>query len=276
MSIVTLTTDFGLKDGNVGVMKGIIWKLAPRAHIADLSHQISPQNIAEAALILSRSAPYFPQDSVHIVVVDPGVGTQRRPIAGRIGEQLFVGPDNGFLTPLLENAEQQNLYTEFIHLNRPQFWLPDVSHVFHGRDIFAPAGGHLASGTPLLALGSQITDLVRLPMPRPQQLPDGYQGEIIHIDHFGNLSTNLRQADLAGHTRLSIQLRGVEIPGLYHTFGELPPGSLMALIGSTGSLIISLVNGSAAQALSAQLGDPLTVTLLPKLSPSNDPESAHE
>lgn len=267
MSIVTLTTDFGLKDGNVGVMKGIIWNLAPRAHIADLSHQISPQNIAEAALILSRSTPYFPQDSVHIVVVDPGVGTTRRPIAGRIGEQLFVGPDNGFLTPLLENAEQQNLYTEFIHLNRPQFWLPDVSHVFHGRDIFAPVGGHLASGTPLLALGSKITDLVRLPMPRPQQLPDGFQGEIIHIDHFGNLSTNLRQTDLAGHTRLSIQLRGVEIPGLYQTFGELPAGSLMALIGSTGSLIISVVNGNAAQALGAQLGDPLKVILLPRHSP---------
>ncbi|HWQ83344.1 MAG TPA: SAM-dependent chlorinase/fluorinase, partial [Anaerolineales bacterium] len=245
MSIVTLTTDFGLKDGNVGVMKGVIWKLAPRAHIADLSHQINPQNIAEAALILSRSAPYFPSDTVHIVVVDPGVGTARRPIAARIDEQLFVGPDNGFLTPLLERAEQENLFAEIIHINRPQFWLPAVSHVFHGRDIFAPVGGHLASGTPLLALGNKITDLVRLPLSHPQQFSGGYQGEIIHIDHFGNLSTNLRVADLAGHTSLSIQLRGAEIPGLYHTFGELPPGSLMALIGSTGSLIISVVNGSA-------------------------------
>lgn len=264
MSIVTLTTDFGLKDGNVGVMKGIIWNLAPRAHIADLSHQISPQNIAEAALILSRSAPYFPPDTVHIVVVDPGVGTSRRPIAARIGEQLFVGPDNGFLTLLLEHAEQVHLDTEFIHLNRPQFWLPDISHVFHGRDIFAPVGGHLASGTPLLALGSSITDLVRLPMARPQPIPEGYQGEIIHVDHFGNLSTNLRLTDLAGRTSLSIQLRGREIPGLYDTFGELPPGSLMALIGSTGSLIVSEVNGSAAQTLGAQPGDPLIVTFLPE------------
>lgn len=264
MSIVTLTTDFGLKDGNVGVMKGIIWNLAPRAHIADLSHQISPQNIAEAALILSRSATYFPPDTVHVVVVDPGVGTSRRPIAARIDEQLFVGPDNGFLTLLLEHAEQANLYTEFIHLNRPQFWLPNISHVFHGRDIFAPVGGHLASGTPLLALGSSITELVRLPMARPRPIPGGYEGEIIHIDHFGNLSTNLRLADLAGHNSLSIQLRGTQVPGLYQTFGELPPGSLMALIGSTGSLIISLVNGSAAQALGAQTGDPLTVTFLPE------------
>jgi S-adenosylmethionine hydrolase len=274
VSIVTLTTDFGLKDGNVGVMKGIIWNLAPRAHIADLSHQIGPQNIAEAALILARSAPYFPSDTVHIVVVDPGVGTSRRPIAARIGEQLFVGPDNGFLTLLLEPAEQPDLSAEFIHLDRPQFWLPDVSHVFHGRDIFAPVGGHLASGTPLLALGSTISDLVRLPLARPQPFLGGYRGEVIHIDHFGNLSTNLRLADLDGHSSLTIQIRGTEIPGLYHTFGELPPGSLMALIGSTGSLIISLVNGSAAHALGAQLGDPLTVTFLPETEPPSNPPAA--
>ena len=261
MSIVTLTTDFGLKDGNVGVMKGIIWRLAPRAHIVDLSHQIGPQNIAEASLILARSAPYFPPDTVHIVVVDPGVGTSRKPIAARIDEQLFVGPDNGFITPMLERAEHENLYAEFIHLDRPQFWLADVSHVFHGRDIFAPVGGHLASGTPLLALGSSITNLVRLPQSRPQPVPGGFLGEVIHVDHFGNLSTNLRAGDLGEHTSLSIHLRGTDIPGLYQTFGDLPPGSLMALIGSTGSLIISLVNGSAAQAIGAQIGDPVQVTL---------------
>jgi S-adenosylmethionine hydrolase len=260
VSIVTLTTDFGLKDGNVGVMKGVIWRIAPRAHIADLSHQITPQNIAEAALVLARSAPYFPQDAVHIVVVDPGVGTPRRPIAARIGEQQFVGPDNGFLTPLLEQAEKEHLDTEFIHLNRPQFWLPAVSHVFHGRDIFAPVGGHLASGMPLLALGSRITDPLRLSLPRPQEITGGWLGQIIHIDHFGNLSTNLRAEDLGDCSSLTIQLRDVEIPGLFHTFGELPPGSLMALLGSTGSLIISQVNGSAALTLGAQVGDPVQVT----------------
>jgi len=268
VSIVTLTTDFGLKDGNVGVMKGVILSLAPHANIVDLSHQISPQNIPEAALILARSAPYFPTHTVHVVVVDPGVGTARRPIAARIGEQLFVGPDNGFLTLLLEQAEQADQSFEFVHLNRPQYWLSQVSHVFHGRDIFAPVSGYLASGAPLLALGSPIADPVRLPLARPQPIPGGYRGEIIHIDHFGNLSTNLRLPDLAGHTSLSIELRGTKIPGLYRAFGELPPGSLMALIGSTDSLIISLVNGSAAQALSAQPGDPLTVTFLPEPGPS--------
>jgi S-adenosyl-L-methionine hydrolase (adenosine-forming) len=259
MSIITLMTDFGLKDGNVGVMKGVIWGIAPRTQIADISHLISPQNIPEAALILARSAPYFPRGTVHVAVVDPGVGTARRPIAARIGEHTYVLPDNGLLTLVLEKADKERQQVEMVHLDRQKYRLPVVSHVFHGRDIFAPAAAHLAAGVPLSAMGSWITDPVRLELPRPQPTPSGLRGQIIHIDHFGNLSTNIHQEDLEGIQKLAVRLRGEEIPGLARTFGEHPEGTLVALYGSTGSLIVSVVNGSAAGRLGAQVGDEVDV-----------------
>jgi len=262
LSIVTLTTDFGLKDGNVGVMKGVIWRFAPQAQIVDLSHLISPQNISEAGLILFRSVPYFPPGTIHVAVVDPGVGTHRRPIAARLGEQYFVGPDNGVITRLLEWTERQGLPVTFVHLDRPQFWLPQVSQVFHGRDIFAPVAGRLASGTPIADLGTPVFDPVRLDIPQPIRIPSGWQAEIIHIDHFGNLATSLFQEHLAGVEHVTVCLRGVDVPGLVRTFGDRPPGELVALYGSTGSLIVSEVNGSAALRLGAQIGDPVEVVLL--------------
>jgi S-adenosylmethionine hydrolase len=261
LSFVTLTTDFGLKDGNVGVMKGVIWGIAPQAQIADLSHNISPQNVAEAALILLRSTPYFPPNSIHVVVVDPGVGTERRPIAARLGEQLYVAPDNGVLTMLLERAEAEGQTTQFVHLDKPQYWLTEISHVFHGRDIFAPAGGHLAAGVPLEALGSPINDPLRLALPRPQRTHDGWRGEVIHIDHFGNVSSNIRIEHLGQAPRAIVHVCGVEIHGMVKTFGERPSGELVALYGSTGNLIFSVVNGSAARRLGAKVGDPVEVIL---------------
>ena len=143
MSLITLLTDFGLKDGNVGVMKGVILGIAQDATIVDLSHHISPQNVHEAALILLRSVSYFPASTIHVVVVDPGVGTSRRPIAAQLGDQYFVGPDNGVITMLLDFTKKQGLTVKIFHLNQPQYWLAEVSNVFHGRDIFAPAAGHL-------------------------------------------------------------------------------------------------------------------------------------
>ncbi len=255
MSLITLMTDFGIKDGNVGVMKGVIWSLAPDARIADLSHHISPQNVREAALILARSAPYFPPETIHLVVVDPGVGTERRPLAARIGAHYFVGPDNGLLTLLLEREAD----TEFIHLDRPGYWLPDISSVFHGRDIFAPCAAHLARGVPLSELGSPIADPVRLDFPRPQDIPGGLRGEIIHIDHFGNLSTNIRREHLQGRMDLAVRCGAVEVQGLVRTFGERPPGELVSLYGSTGNLLLCVVNGSAAQRLGARPGDAVEV-----------------
>lgn len=261
MSFITLMTDFGIKDGNVGVMKGVIWGISPHAQIADLSHMIGPQNVAEAALILARSAQYFPSGTIHVVVVDPGVGTVRRPIAARLGYQFFVGPDNGLCTLLLEQAERENATIEFVHINRSRYWLPEVSYVFHGRDIFAPVAAHLSNGVPLVEVGSHIKDPVRLDLPRPQPIEGGWQGEVIHIDHFGNIATNLMRSQLGSLIQARVSLCGVEIDGLVNTFGERQPGELVVLFGSTGNLIVSVVNGSAAARLSPQIGDPVEVRI---------------
>lgn len=259
MSTITLLTDFGLKDGNVGVMKGVIWKIAPLAQIADLSHLIGPQNVQEAALIVARSAPYFPSGTVHVAVVDPGVGTERRPLAAHLGNQFFVGPDNGVFTLVLERAEKEGAPVQCIHLDRPEFWLPQVSHVFHGRDIFAPAAAHLAMGVPIAELGTLIADPLRLKLQQPVRRGKTWKGELIHVDHFGNLSRNLRLEHLGPIQAATVRLCGREINGLVRTFGERSPGELVALFGSTGNLIVSVVNGSAAGELGAHIGDEVEV-----------------
>lgn len=262
VTTISLMTDFGLRDGNVGVMKGVIWRIAPEARIADLSHLVDPQNIRQAALILGRTAPYFPDDSIHVVVVDPGVGTQRRAIAGRLGTQRFVGPDNGVISVLLGLAERRCLEVAFVHLDQSKYWLEEVSDVFHGRDIFSPVAAHLAAGVSLEQVGSPIQDVIRIELPRPVRMEGGYRGQVLAIDHFGNLSTNLTRKDLEGVRKLRLTLRGTEVTGLYRTFGELDPGQLMALFGSTGSLIVSEVNGSAAARLGAQVDDEVEVRIL--------------
>ena len=259
MAIITLMTDFGIKDGNVGVMKGVIWGICPQAQISDLSHMIGAQNVREASLILLRSAPYFPKDTVHVVVVDPGVGTARRPMAAKIGDWFYVGPDNGTITLLLDRAEKENWACQFVQLDRTNYWLPRVSYVFHGRDIFSPVGAHLANGVPLLDLGTEFTDPVRLQLPQPQQISHGWRGEIIHIDHFGNLASNIRVENLGDviqkKDKIIIKLDGVEIKGMVNTFGERAEGEVVALLGSTGNLIVSVVNGNAATKLSVKVGD---------------------
>ena len=265
MAIITLMTDFGIKDGNVGVMKGVIWNISPATQIADLSHMIGPQNIREAALILSRSAPYFPRGTIHMVVVDPGVGTARRPMAARIGEALYVGPDNGIITPLLERARAERQSCEFVQLDNPSYRLPKVSYVFHGRDIFAPAAGHLAGGVPLSSLGTSFKDPVEIPFPKPVRTSHGLRGEVIHIDHFGNIASNIRVEDLGDamsrKEQIVVKIAQAEIKGMVNTFGERPEGELIALLGSTGNLIVSVVNGSAAHTLQAKVGDALEATL---------------
>ena len=264
MSVITLMTDFGIKDGNVGVMKGVIWGLCPTAQISDLSHMIRAQNIREAAFVLARSAPYFPQGSIHVVVVDPGVGTQRRPMAAHIGDWFYVGPDNGTITGLLERAEQEGWQADFVELDQPEYWLQNISYVFHGRDIFSPVAAHLANGVSLAKLGSSFTDPVRVELPKPEKTQDGWRGEVTHIDHFGNISTNIRVENLGEAMKqkenITVRLSGIEINGLVNTFGERPVGELIALIGSTGNLGIALVNGDAAAKLGVKQGNEILVT----------------
>ncbi len=259
MAIITLITDFGLKDGNVGVMKGVIWGICPQAQISDLSHRIGAQNVREASLILLRSVPYFPKNTVHVVVVDPGVGTARRPMAAKIGDWYYVGPDNGVLTMLLERADQEGWPCKFVQLDKPKYWLSDISHVFHGRDIFSPVGAHLAYGVPHSEVGTEFTDPVRLQLPQPRRLGNAWRGEVIHIDHFGNVASNIRMENLGEDVKhkdkIVVKLNGIEIQGMVDTFGERPVGDVVALLGSTGNLIVSVVNGSAAAKLGTKVGD---------------------
>ena len=255
MPFITLLTDFGLKDGYVGAMKGVIWSIIPQAQIADLSHEIAPQNVMQAALVLERTAGYFPAGTVHIAVVDPGVGTPRRPLAARLGNHTFVGPDNGLFSLVMARAEAARSPIEIVHLDRPEYWLPEVSRVFHGRDIFAPVGAHLANGVPLQSVGAVIADPARLSISQPEPGPDGWRGTVIDIDAFGNLVTNVRQEHLAGLPRINIKIKNALIKGLSQTFGDRPAGELTALIDSSGYLSIAVVNGSAASRLPAVVGD---------------------
>ena len=262
MAIITLTTDFGLKDGFVGVMKGVIYGIVQDVHIIDLTHEISPQNVLEGAYIMGRSAPYFPEGTIHVGVIDPGVGTDRRPIAAKLGSQYFVGPDNGLFSFMLAQAEKENQEVVVVHTDNPKYWLPEVSNVFHGRDIFSPVGAYLAKGVPLEELGTRIDDPIRLELVEPQRAGDGWRGQILHIDHFGNIATNFKHEHLNGMGPMVVRLCGAEIQGLVRTFGERPPGDLIALFGSTGNLVISVVNGDAASRLNAKPGD--LVEVFPK------------
>ena len=259
MRVITLTTDFGLRDGYAGVVKGVIWKIAPGVQIVDISHQIGPQDVMEGALTLGRAAAYFPEGTIHIGVVDPGVGTGRRAIAAQLGSQYFVGPDNGLFTILLERAERKHETVVVVHLNRPQFWLPSISNVFHGRDIFAPSAAHLAQGVLLESMGTPIQDPQRLELPVPERLAGGWRGQIISIDHFGNLSTNLGKDLLASLETVKIHYKIWTIDGLMRAFGDGTPGQFIALIDSSDHLSLNVVNGSAAEQFQARIGDEVEI-----------------
>ena len=255
MPILTLTTDFGTKDGFVGTMKGVLWSICHEAQIADISHEISPQNVLEGAFILWRAYAFFPVGTVHVAVVDPGVGTSRRPIAACLCGHTFVGPDNGLFTLLYEDAEKNGLPVEIVHLINEKYFLPNVSCTFHGRDIFAPVAAHLASGVPLRDLGPAITDPVRLSMPKLEKTAKGWRPHVTIIDVFGNCTTDLPAALLTERERVTFHLRGREVRGLVASYGYKQPGELVALVDSENYVEIAIVNGSAAKTLGAQVGD---------------------
>lgn len=261
MKVITLTTDFGTGDDEAGVLKGVIWKIAPDAKIADLSHAVSPQNVLEGALLLGRIAHYFPAGTVHVAVVDPGVGTERRGIAARLGSQYFVGPDNGLVTQMLERAEQRGEPVEIVRLDQPQYWLPKVTHIFHGRDVFAPVAAHLVNGVALNELGTPMTDPIRKETPRPVRTGQSLQALVLYIDSFGNLGTNVHRDDLGDSEAIRVRIAGHEIDGLVKAFGDRPAGELIALIDSSNMLSISVVNGDAANLLAVQPGESFEILL---------------
>jgi S-adenosyl-L-methionine hydrolase (adenosine-forming) len=259
MPTLTLTTDFGLKDGFVGTMKGVIWSICPAAQIADISHNVSPQNVLEGAFALWRAYAFFPTGSVHVAVVDPGVGTRRRPIAASVGAHFFVGPDNGLFTPMFEDAEKKGWSVKIAHLLNEKYFLQEVSRTFHGRDIFAPVAAHLANGVPLADLGPAITDPLRLAMPKPEKTLNGWHAHVTVVDVFGNLTTDLPAAALAEHPQITFHLRGREVHGLVASYGHKAAGELVALVDSENYIELAVVNGSAAQVLGAKIGDEVEV-----------------
>jgi S-adenosylmethionine hydrolase len=261
MPVISLTTDFGLRNEFVGILKGVIYRIAPHATLVDVTHMVAPQDIHEGSLALARAHAFFPEGTIHLYVVDPGVGTARRALAGRIGDHFFVGPDNGLLTPIMEDAERTKRSIEFVQLANPKYWLPMVSRTFHGRDIFAPVAAHLANGISLNEFGDSMTDPVRLVSMQPRKTSTGWDAHVIAIDVFGNLTTNLTRRALGGQTDFRFLLRDAEIVGTVESYGHRPPGELVAVVDSEDHIEIAEVNGNAAQRLGAKVGDVVQVIL---------------
>ena len=238
-------------------MRGVILGLAPAVQIVDLSHEIEPQSVAEAAFLLDSAAPYFPWGTIHVAVVDPGVGTERRIVCARTSRATYLAPDNGLLARVLERDPPAHL----VSVENDEYFLPKVSTTFHGRDIFAPVAAHLANGLDPRALGPVIRELTPLPFPRPRETAPGVlSGEVIHVDRFGNLVTNVGEpfapnvsgAVVGGHT----------IAGpVSRAYGEKDPGEALLIFGSSGFLEISVNSGDAARVFSARRGDAVSVTL---------------
>lgn len=262
--IITLTTDFGLGDAYVAIMKGVILLIAPEARLIDYTHGIMPGNIVEAAYLLRSGYSYYPRGTIHVVVVDPGVGSARRAILVQTPDAVFIGPDNGVFTLVAEDARQTwGDSVQTIELTERRFWLPQVSATFHGRDIFAPTAAWLLRGTPLHELGHPISDPTSAEVVQPQPIgPRLLGGQIIHIDRFGNCITNITAAHLERHglgRQIVVQIIDQQLPGLFRTYVDGPHATPMCLIGSSEHLEIAVFNGNAAQYLGVAIGDKLHV-----------------
>ncbi len=251
LPVITLTTDFGLEDAYVAAMKGVILTICPQATLVDVSHEVRPQAVRQAAYLLSTVVPYFPPGTVHLVVVDPGVGTQRRAIAVQTGRATYVAPDNGVLEMALAGDEALSA----VELAEGHYRLPEVSATFHGRDVFAPAAAHLACGRSLAEMGPAV------PLAEVYRLAPARQPEVLHVDRFGNLITSYRVP--AGQARLAVTVGGVRLAGPARTYADVEPGELLAYVGSSGYLEIAVREGSAAQRLGAGPGTPVQVQALP-------------
>ena len=249
--IITLTTDFGAADTWVGVMKGVILSIFPAARIVDLTHEIPAHDVRAAALALIDAVPFFPRGTVHLAVVDPGVGSDRKALAARKDGHFFVGPDNGVFSGFLPGEY-------VLELDRPELFLPRVSKSFHGRDVFAPVAARLAEGRSLRDLGSPLADPVLLDLPRAEKHGETVRGEVVMVDHFGNLITNIPER-LLPPSPLSVEVGSEKISGLRLCYEDADPGQCAAIIGSTGRLEIALPRGSAAQLLRAGVGGKVTV-----------------
>ena len=271
-AIITLTTDFGLADGYVAAMKGVILSINPDARLVDISHEIKPQNVAEGAFVLGKTYRYFPQGTIHLAVVDPGVGTNRRAIILRTPQAFFVAPDNGLLAGVLSDASPEATTTGVlgdeleamatamataVAITNARYWRSAVSATFHGRDIFAPVAAYLSLGTPLAEFGERISSIVMPSQSLTKRRPDGsLAGQVMHIDHFGNLVTGIRETELPKGA-ISVSIAGRTLKRVRRTYAE--GEGLIALVGSSGLLEIAVNGGSARELTGAEVGDEVIV-----------------
>ena len=251
--IITLTTDFGHEGYYLGAMRGVLLKECPHANLVDITHSISPFSAIEGSFILDQAARMFPERSVHLAVVDPGVGGLRKPIFLQSGGHWFVGPDNGLFTPFFEGAEA-------IYRIKNDTLPPSKSNTFDGRDIFAPVAGRLAAGADPTSLGEPTTQVARLHIPRPRKEPDNLQGKVLFHDHFGNLITNIKKRDLEEFGgKVEVWVGTSRLRRLARTYDDAALGSVIALIGSSGHLEIAVCQGNAAAHLGAGKGERVRV-----------------
>ena len=273
--LLVFTTDFGLSDSYAGVMKGVALGINAGLRFIDLTHQVSPQDIAQGAFALGVSYRYFPADAIHVAVVDPGVGTVRRPIVLQTPHGAFVAPDNGLLSRVLDDflpnhppvsgAVALPPTVRAFHLTNPDYWLHPVSSTFHGRDIFTPVAAHLSLGVSPESMGEPTGELQYLPIPQPRVDSEAIRGEIIYCDVYGNLISSIPLRLVENRSIDEVRIRGRTISQLSRTFND-PSASagLIALVGSHGYLEVAVPNGSAAATLSAGPGEPITVTVASK------------
>ncbi len=254
--LITLTTDFGLTDPFVGIMKGVILGIAPKTTLIDLTHHIETQNISQGAMVLASATPYFPKKTIHLAVVDPGVGTTRRPIVIETPDAYFVGPDNGLLTPAFSGKAR------VYELIRLKYFLKSPSNTFHGRDVFAPVAAHLANGVKPSQMGKKIDDPVRLDLPRPELKDATLHGQVIYADNFGNLTTNISDQDLkrclTGKPPV-LRIGRRTLKQFVRTYGDCPKGKAGFLINSWNAIEIFVRDDNAQQLFKTQPGAVVTL-----------------
>jgi hypothetical protein len=263
-ALITLTTDFGGRDAFAASMKGVILKVNPQAQLVDISNDINPQDVWEAAYVLKSAYNHFPKGTVHLAVVDPGVGSGRRPIVVVTESYYFVGPDNGLFSLIYQDAERLRVH----HITSTHYFLPNPGPTFHGRDVFAPVAGWLSKGIPSGNFGEEITDFMKLNVPAPKTSETGIEGHIVHIDRFGNIITNITYKDLqpllgegGDLAAASVTIAGKEIKGLKKFYAEAGPGEPGAIINSSGALEVFLFKQNARTALSVKRGEAVRLTL---------------
>lgn len=264
MKIITLTTDFGNDDPFDGVMKGVILNICSDAKIVDLTHNIAPQDIYQANFLLSACYEYFPKGTIHVCVVDPGVGSQRKPILIETKNYYFIGPDNGIFTSVIEKEEVINV----IELTEKKYWLPKVSQTFHGRDIFAPVAAHLSKHTAEISqwdvspFGKKISDqsLIRLSLNKAVKRENGFNGIIQYIDHFGNLISNIPNESVNG--KISGKIKNFNFNGLVESFANANKNTLTAIKGSSGYIELFIFKDNAQKYIDAKICDEITIEFI--------------